>query len=710
MEKNNDRTSTSTSTSTGTGTGNSGNGAGRGGGEVVTKRAKLSVKSALVSGVTSPSSLRNCNHTSSNNSDSNGNNSNSNNSDRERDPAPGTAVTVAATVVTATVESIERVEEKKVEADDGGEGQQDELDAIFDDNDDFVMLSQTDNSHRRTPLRHEGSSRTDSAPRGDDSLRGPSRNTSVDSDGEPLDEVELRAQRRNIFCNIHGHIEFEPALVDIIDTPEFQRLRGLQQLGGTSYVFPGACHTRFSHCLGVSYLAGAMIDHLRAQDDNALDITHRDRLCVKLAGLCHDLGHGPFSHTFEMFVNRVRNAKGQPLWHHEDASLKLFDKLLVDNNIDLGIYDLQLPEDTNFIKRLIQGLSEDEPWPTDIGRPESKRFLFDIVANKRNGIDVDKLDYFMRDSVSALGDPPIGCDVRRLIKSSRVCTVNNHPAICFEEKMALGILELFRLRAWLHKYVYQHHTGNLVEEMISDALTAANDSFSSLGGVGGQTVQSISDAVDDMDAFSRLGDWILQAIEASPDPKLHDARVILTRLRRRHLYASVLSPLELVDPVSEATIQREILSFVDGTEEQKQEAARAIVVHVANIDYGARDANKKPINPLQRVHFFNPKVDPTIAYGIDEKKFPPLFLPQTFGQRLLYVYTRNDEVHGCLELAFQRWKKKYIQKAQAKPGVDRASLLTPVGTGNPQSPQHARHRLIRQNSRPQPVPFRGINP
>ncbi|KAJ1678775.1 SAM domain and HD, partial [Spiromyces aspiralis] len=85
-----------------------------------------------------------------------------------------------------------------------------------------------------------------------------------------------------------GYIKMMPYAVDIIDTPHFQRLRELKQLGSSYYVFPGASHNRFEHCLGVSHLARQMVQQL-CEKQPELEIDERDVRCITLAGLCHDL-------------------------------------------------------------------------------------------------------------------------------------------------------------------------------------------------------------------------------------------------------------------------------------------------------------------------------------------------------------------------------------------------------------------------------------
>ncbi|OXB57335.1 hypothetical protein ASZ78_011755 [Callipepla squamata] len=197
---------------------------------------------------------------------------------------------------------------------------------------------------------------------------------------------------------VHGHIEIHPLLVRIIDTPQFQRLRYIKQLGGTYFVFPGASHNRFEHSLGVGYLAGCLVRELKERQPE-LDITQRDILCVEIAGLCHDLGHGPFSHMFDgRFIPRAREGLN---WKHETASVEMFEHLITSNKLEkvMESYGLVLEEDMTFIKEQIGGPIDEttceKSWPYR-GRPKEKSFLYEIVANKKNGIDVDKWDYFAR--------------------------------------------------------------------------------------------------------------------------------------------------------------------------------------------------------------------------------------------------------------------------------------------------------------------------
>jgi len=127
------------------------------------------------------------------------------------------------------------------------------------------------------------------------------------------------ARPRVITDVIHRSITLHPLCVQIVDTPEFQRLRGISQLGTVQWVFPCARHDRFQHALGVSHLASEwarqfqreqpelhISDQARylvitpsVEEQPELHISDQEVLCVTVAGLVHDLGHGPFSHFWE---------------------------------------------------------------------------------------------------------------------------------------------------------------------------------------------------------------------------------------------------------------------------------------------------------------------------------------------------------------------------------------------------------------------------
>ena len=114
------------------------------------------------------------------------------------------------------------------------------------------------------------------------------------------------------------------------------------------------------------------------------------------AALCHDLGHGPFSHTFDN--NFIQVNFPQLNWTHEECSANLFEYLIDQNYIDH--FD---KNDTKIIQNFIVGMnykltSEDDNLLSSPFPIETKGWMFDIVNNKRNSLDIDKFDYLKRDT------------------------------------------------------------------------------------------------------------------------------------------------------------------------------------------------------------------------------------------------------------------------------------------------------------------------
>uniref|UniRef100_A0A3B4BYD9 HD domain-containing protein n=1 Tax=Pygocentrus nattereri TaxID=42514 RepID=A0A3B4BYD9_PYGNA len=336
---------------------------------------------------------------------------------------------------------------------------------------------------------------------------------------------------------IHGHIELHPLLVRIVDTPQFQRLRHIKQLGGTYLVFPGASHNRFEHSVGVGYLAGSLVQALNERQPELL-ISKQDILCVQIAGLCHDLGHGPFSHMFDgMFIPKVRPEMN---WKHETASVQMFDHLVKVNNLEpvMEKYGLSLPGDLIFIKEQIAGpldnIASGSKWPYK-GRSEEKSFLYEIVANKRNGIDVDKWDYFARDCYH-LGIQN-NFDYHRFLKFARVCDVKGKKHICTRDKEVGDLYDMFHTRNCLHRRAYQHKVGNIIEVMITEALVKADPHIQIRGSSG--KMYKMSEAIEDMEAYTKLTDHIFEQILYSSNPELSEAQAILQNIICRQLYKCV---------------------------------------------------------------------------------------------------------------------------------------------------------------------------
>src|ERR1043166_8699533 len=94
---------------------------------------------------------------------------------------------------------------------------------------------------------------------------------------------------------VHGDIELGSLEVELIDTPEFQRLRGIKQLGTAYFVFPSAVHTRFEHSLGTSWMAYRILQSIRRN----LAISEHEETLIRVSALLHDITHIPFGHTLE---------------------------------------------------------------------------------------------------------------------------------------------------------------------------------------------------------------------------------------------------------------------------------------------------------------------------------------------------------------------------------------------------------------------------
>ncbi|XP_018523733.1 deoxynucleoside triphosphate triphosphohydrolase SAMHD1 [Lates calcarifer] len=481
-------------------------------------------------------------------------------------------------------------------------------------------------------------------------------------------DCRARAQRSSAIQDkvfndpIHGHVELHPLLVRIIDTPQFQRLRNIKQLGGAYYVYPGASHNRFEHSIGVAYLAGEFAQALRTRQPE-LDITDRDVLCVKIAGLCHDLGHGPFSHLFDgMFIPKARPGEN---WRHEQASVEIFDHLVNDNNLRpvMEEHQLVLPQDLNFIKEMIGGSlgpneAQGEEWPYE-GRGQDKSFLYEIVANKRNGIDVDKFDYFARDC-HHLGIRN-NFDHQRFFLFARVCEAGGLKQICSRDKEVHNLYDMFHARSCLYRKAYQHPVNKIIEHMIADAFLKADKHIQIEGSEG--NMYNLSTAIDDMEAYTKLTDRVFDLILTPPSqiyissheqarnvrqiliragehPELEEARRILQRIIDRNFYKYLGRPDTGNERPTEDDIHQwkeELAQVVPEENAQDDEfEPEDFEIVVTTVDYGNREND-----PIGNVNFYN-KYAPDRAIPISREQVSRL-LPQNFSEHIIRVYLKNED-------------------------------------------------------------------
>lgn len=239
---------------------------------------------------------------------------------------------------------------------------------------------------------------------------------------------------------IYGHITLPLLCEQFIDTPEFQRLRRVKQLGLAQYAFPSAVHTRFEHSIGVMHLTGKVIDQI----SKIYHVDQRTKELVQLAGLYHDIGHFAFSHLFDTFLESFDIDQGIfSLKKHEDRSIYFLNR--VNNRLQL-----LFPEEVTFVSACIQG-------EYLIGYPP---FLFEIVSDKTCGLDVDRQDYINRDA-NRCGFPSFQSDY---IIYNTVLTHDNH--LAYRKKTTQDIKDFFLARKRMYVNVYYHHTVQKIDKIV----------------------------------------------------------------------------------------------------------------------------------------------------------------------------------------------------------------------------------------------------
>jgi deoxynucleoside triphosphate triphosphohydrolase SAMHD1 len=413
----------------------------------------------------------------------------------------------------------------------------------------------------------------------------------------------MHKPERIIYDPIHGHYSLPRNLWDFIDNPVYQRLRDLKQLGTTCFVFPGGTHSRFEHCLGVGHLSRKYIKSFQKRQPE-LEISARDVDNLTLAGMMHDLGHGPFSHIFD---SDVVPALGINDWSHEKASVALLDFMVDQFNIDIEREDLRMVGD------MVEGTGQG--------------FRYQIVNNALNSIDVDKFDYIERDC-HCLGFRAFPFDSQRMMKRSLVIG----DTICFNEKVVHSIYSLFSSRFNLFQQCYSHRVGQAIGLMIRDALVEANEHI------------NLVERIRKMRMYYKLTDNVLHEIENSSNPKLGKAKKIIENIHFRKLY-TMAGQIIVGRDTDVSHINENIIAGYNshGNGIRPED----IIVKKFTLTYG---------NPAANVFFFNEGNTET-PYSIPSADVSSL-IPANYCDRFVRVFVKDADKLEAAKEAFQRFKKK----------------------------------------------------
>lgn len=289
---------------------------------------------------------------------------------------------------------------------------------------------------------------------------------------------------------VHGYINLEEIDLLIIDTPYFQRLKDIRQLT-CQHVYPDARHTRFEHSLGVLELTRQAIKHIKSNgylsSDKLVPIDDDLERDTALAALLHDVGHCPFSHLgerqfeeddsgknpreemCEQLIEKLRKYRksekdefdelkkslqgegsskiGKPAIHEILSCIVILDKYV--KTIRRGWENISKKIDFEFIVRCILGI----PYKNTVGAKVSvKNIMIGLINSK--SLDMDKLDYIMRDSFyTGISVPNI--DTKRLFRNMFISKQNE---LVYTSKAVPVLQTIIETRDNLYLWVYNHHT------------------------------------------------------------------------------------------------------------------------------------------------------------------------------------------------------------------------------------------------------------
>jgi uncharacterized protein len=253
---------------------------------------------------------------------------------------------------------------------------------------------------------------------------------------------------------IHGVMEFpykyKELIKKIVEKDIFQRLRHIKQLGMIDLVFPGAVHTRFSHCLGAAYIALNMAKALKLEPEYEVQ--------ALISALLHDIGHGPFSHCFE----KLFEENGKIKIKHEDWTEKFLEDYDFDNikfrDEDSGLKNFKI--DKSKIKQFITHKYNKD---SDTKLCNNDNLVADIISSQ---LDADRMDYLLRDS-HFCGVKYGNVDIDWIISQiTKIDELEKSPRLGIYYKGWRAAEHFLLCRRIITQNVYHHHTKEVLEKLL----------------------------------------------------------------------------------------------------------------------------------------------------------------------------------------------------------------------------------------------------
>ncbi|KAK3598424.1 hypothetical protein CHS0354_016422 [Potamilus streckersoni] len=452
---------------------------------------------------------------------------------------------------------------------------------------------------------------------------------------------------------VYGMIHLEPLAVKIIDTHYFQRLRYIKQLSFADFVYPGATHTRFAHSIGVYHLASQMIKEIKAHKlpEGAAEMSPQDEMCIRVAALCHDMGHGPFSHAYEEIGKETIGEKMGSKLKHENISLFLVEKMFKDTNYDLKLKEYfgdKVEENIKLIQDLIQGKREQAMTADE----KKKKYMFQIVSNADTGVDVDKWDYFHRDA-KACGVPE-RFQYERALSVARVVKLKDKEEEVFElgyrDYDGFNFYNMFNTRFTMYRKVYKHKVVIAVHLMIKDVFKLvhkanATQEIDERSKIDLFPVTSLTDDPNsdnymhldedkylDMEKYLRLRDDVLLKLYDSSAPQYKEARDLIKRLQERKLYKFV-DDICVKAAVEDAKPRAEEIEKTIKERLENEDFKDELEVMICVLNYG-----QKHEDPVQKLNFYSKRKEH--EGNTLERDKVSLVLPSVFQEYHVLVYQK----------------------------------------------------------------------